>query len=257
MSKKYDYVLLTSVDIYLFPILSYGWKRKLSVIDHSVGKIASNKLYRRLWRICSSKVKLFVFEPFIKEMVDEMRIRKQTFVVRHPAYLSEKPRKSACFSSEKTVVFAPSSSNDESFICELMEYGIPRDIKVIIKSQCHQVKSESLLCYNGMLSEDDYCRYTEEASWILLPYGEDYNYRISGVLFDAAIMQKKILIDGKNTLREYQKIFPQQTSVFYSIDEMFSNMQDTNKNSNIDDYDLSAYCVTAISNELELAMKTT
>ncbi len=82
--SQYDLVLITSIDIFLFSILSHFIKGNIAVVDHDIGQIKEKKMYRLAWTMCSKKMKVVVLEEYIKDMFLSIFPSKKVFVVRHP-----------------------------------------------------------------------------------------------------------------------------------------------------------------------------
>lgn len=235
MKNKYDRVIITCIDIYSFWFLSWLYNKKVLVIDHGIGNVKDNTIYRCLWRLTNPSVKLIVLEEYIKDMV-EASLYRNVYLLKHPlpqvcpsAIVEENSvvkGNLSIFNNKENVsiVYAPSSGNDLGFMEELCHTKIPKLIRVIAKSS-FAYESAQLKIYNLYITDDEYNYYLDNSDFILLPYPSSYNYRISAVLFEALVRGKRVLVWENNTLKYYSMIFPEQVFSFTDIADLFEKVE--------------------------------
>ena len=217
-SKSYDCMVFTSVDINAFSIMSHFIPRQTIVFDHGISNIDTNYFYRLRWKATSRKVKLAVFEEYINHMAKNHLKRKNIFTIHHPL-----PRISNVKTKEhdnNIYIYAPSASNNFDFVGQLLESNIPDGMQFLIKG-LKNVKKKGIEVYSNRITNEQYTYYLSMADYILIPYYENYNYKQSGVMFEALQLNKKVLLLNNNTLNNYKNKFPEMIILFDNIQEMF------------------------------------
>ena len=206
--NNYDFVLFTSIEITSFVLLSMFFNEKTAIVDHNIGKIKKSNLYNLSWRLCNNKIKIVVLEDFIRDMVLSEIPTKKVFVVHHPL-----PSQTMIYTNlpkdDKIVVFAPSNSNDEGILEQVVKEKMSSKIFVYAKSHKLRYKTKNIEISPDFISNEMYSELMGKADFILLPYESSYNYRISAVLFEAIVRNKKVILLNNNTLSFYKDIFPQ------------------------------------------------
>lgn len=237
---EYDAVLLTSVDLYTFLLISRNLSTRYIVMDHSIGDVVDNRLYRQAWKYVNKSVRLIVFEDYIKEMVNTILPGRLTYTVKHPLPVWDYPIDNKKNCSEDIEIISPSLSNDSSFTRLLEDTEMPDGIHITIKVNREPVKRTWLTEYNNHIPEQNYINGIASADYVLLPYDKKYNYRYSGVLLEAIQLNKRVLILNNNTLRNYIYIFPNHIILIDSVDDMLQKVF-SNKDKNVSPPDLSDY----------------
>lgn len=217
--KKYDGIIITCIDVYSFMLISWLFSTKTCVVDHGIGNIEKNKVYKWCWLLISKKIRIIVLEDFIELMVRKNLHNRNVYVVRHPLPVIHH-HKIEIEKENEILIFAPSASNDEEFFDEIMQLKIPNDVTIIAKSNKSQYTSKNLIIYKGYISTDEYNHYISACDYILLAYDRTYNYRISAVLFEAVQLGKRVLLLSNNTLSYYAEIFGEDVLLFDTPQKM-------------------------------------
>lgn len=247
--KKYDFVLFTSIEIYSFTIFSFLFNKKYIIIDHGIGNVFTNKYYRKAWKLCNDNISLIVLEEFIKDAIIEKLPLKKIFVVKHPLPTLKNVNNNTNISNELITIFAPSNSNNKEYINSLLNMNLSNNIRIFVKSNGFEYKRENMIITNQYISSKVYEEYMFNSQFILLPYDPTYNYRISAVLFEAIILNKKILLLNNNTLNYYFKIFPNNIILIDYNDNLESVVNSHIYSSSSSKPNLELYQSEAISNE--------
>ena len=218
-ANQYDAILFTCIDVYSFAFISWLFNKNCYLVDHGIGGISDNIFYRLGWRLISKKLHIIVLEQFIKDMVVNILPKRNIHVVRHPLPILKQNDSSFRERGSTILLFAPSASNDDIFLHNLCNYKLS-DMNVVAKSNSFKFKTEHVTIYNDYLTNDEYNYYLSNSNFILLPYSQSYNYRISAVLFEAMIMGKPVALLSNNTLKYYADIFRGKICLFSSVEEM-------------------------------------
>jgi|GEM_PF-4533884 len=221
-AREFDAVVLTSVDVYSFALFSGRIQAgRYIVMDHAIGTLQVSRLYREAWKRVGKKVKLIVFEDYIREMALRWLPDCKVFRVPHPLAVQESALREAPPRDGVIRVFAPSASNDAAFVAELEKSDIPPNMAFRVKiGRENDVVKPGLTEYHARVSEQEYLDAFAAADYIMIPYGPEYNYRYSGVLLEAVQMNKKVLLLGNNTLAVYKDVFPGHVFLFGSAAEL-------------------------------------
>jgi hypothetical protein len=237
IAKEYDAVLFTSVDIISFAPVSFLYKGNYNVVDHGIGSVNTSKIYRHAWKLCSHRIKLLVLEKFIKDMIKSFDPRRNVYVVHHP--IPDKLDITKDASDDQIFIFAPSASNNKKFIEELKRINLPTSMRILIKGK-EEYDKGGLKIYNNRITDEEYSSYLSQADYVLLAYEDDYDYRTSAVLFEAARQNIPVIILDNNTLRNYKEVFSDNVFLVRSAMEMIEIAEDHVNDTRIP-YDLSEY----------------
>lgn len=228
ISNKYDYLLFTSIEPLSFSMASKFNRQSVIFLDHSIATVSSNRIKRLFWKQINSKYIAMVMEQYIKEYLQRIKIKNEIIIIPHPIpeinFVENHKNK---IKTNDMIIFAPSESNDEMFIDELIKKSNEiKNYKIIIRSSKQKYKSENLEVYNNRISDELYYFYIFNSQFILLPYDENYNFRVSGVFFEAIMAKKKCLINSNNTLSFYKNQYPKITEIFNSVDGFLDLLKD-------------------------------
>lgn len=250
VKRNYDAVFITCVDIYSYAFISWLLGNNIYVVDHGIGSLVDNKLYKLAWKITCKHTNIITLEGFIKQMVKKDLGRSNVFVVKHP--LPEKKQETNRQEGYKThyLIFAPSASNDESFLHKLSESVIPSTISIVAKSNSFEFDNGIVKIYNKYLPKSEYDYLLSNADYILLPYEPSYNYRISAIMFEALCMGTPILLLNNNTLKNYGEIFKERVHLFEDVEDMLGIIGCSSEFNCTDD-DLDDYSDISIANSIK------
>ena len=246
--KKFDHIIFTSTDIYTFFPLSYLFNNKCSVIDHGIGFI-SDFSYRTIWTLTNKKINLIVMEEWIKDYVEKELKSRNIFVVKHPLPHIDR----SCIMPDNSCpsVFAPSNSNDESYLLSLTKMSSRTPLTIYAKSRKTEFLRDGICISCKYISNEVYRQYLTNAKYILLPYEDNYNYRISAVLFESIILNKHIILLNNNTLKNYIKIFPGHITLINREDNLYDIIDKISDNDIKMEADLSTYNSIGIADSLQ------
>ncbi|MEK4293551.1 hypothetical protein [Paenibacillus sp. FSL R5-0914] len=221
--EKYDLIFFSSVDIISFSIATRFLKQRCVFVDHAISDINYSLLKRIAWKNLSKKLELIVLEPYIKEyMINEVGIRNKVWIIPHPLPKIQVKKNFDSLKDESKIIFAPSLSNDENFIRSIINCHeeIPENTKIIFKSKHFEVKLKKIEVYNSRITDEEYFDTMAKSSYILLPYDDKYNFKTSGILFEAAEMNLPILLQTNNTLKYYADSYPDKIVTFNNVKDL-------------------------------------
>lgn len=217
LSKKYDYVFFSSIDIFSFLVFSYLFNEKTIVVDHNIGHIETSKWYRFFWKITNPKINLIVMEPYIKEMAEKY-LKRKIHVLKHPLPII--PKYPNTIQNNKFIhVFAPGYCNDNKIVETIIKYDWPANIRITIRGK-NQKEIGNVRVYCNFITDDEYYSLFTSADFILIPYGNDYNYKSSAVLHEAFVLNKNVFVFSNNTLKKYASVYPRKVVAIDSLSQM-------------------------------------
>jgi len=234
----YDFIFISSYETISF---SVSWPRNIKsrviVLNHNNLDELSNKLKYIFFKFTPKYVEHAVFEDYIRNyLLKRIKIPNKVWVIHHPIDISKnndyKKIKNKFFPEEKVmdkIIFAPSGSNDENFIKQIVSLQRKENFlgsmsfKLIMKSKELDYRENNLIIIKKYLSYEEYISYFKDAWLILLPYPEDFCYRISGVLFDCFIFKKKFIASSLFIFKYYLDKYPGIGKIYHDINE-FQNI---------------------------------
>lgn len=205
--------------------------------DHEIGNIPQSRVKRWFFTNINKQYDFIAFEDYIKDYaLHQLHIKNRIWVIRHPlpaisADHKDTVRSSTGIMSEsdsKHILFAPALSNSVEFIDFLIQSGnkIPEHVKIVIRSRQKSFSSASLNVYSKRLSKEEYVSVMAGCTAVLIHYGDEYNYRTSGVLYEAVRLRKPVYMYCSNTLEYYARKYSDIIFPFYSGEEFFAKMKD-------------------------------
>lgn len=233
--KHYDIIFFSSMEPISFFFSTLRLRKRYLFVDHGIGQINDSKVKRFFWKNINNKAEPIVMEKYIKKFLKkEIKIKNKVWVLPHP--LPKLNIKETSTPYKRKIIFAPSGSNNEEFISFLIS-NVDRinNYKVIIKSKNKILEHPNLKVYNDRITNKEYYSFMKNSSYVLLPYEDHYNYRVSGVLFEAVKLNKPIIINSNNTLKYYTDKYPKSVLSFKDFEEFFIMLKKIKNEKNIID----------------------
>lgn len=204
-------ILLMSYDIIVFYLLRRKMqltKNDVLLFSHSnVDDYRRSKIKRFLYNRVSKKTKTIVYEQFILDYLKD-HYDTDSYVVRHTLnnykkFFSDTIDDSLCSFVKKddamTIVSLSGNAIEKGIIEELIEldengYLATNSIRLYIKYNSCEYKSNNLWITKTYLNDGEYAYLVDQSTYMLLCYNsESYQYRVSGVYFDALTFEKPII----------------------------------------------------------------
>jgi len=232
---SYDLIFISSYETISFAL---AWPRamraRVLILNHNNLDELKDFLKKFFFKKIPKYVEHIVFEEYMKEhIVENIRISNKIWVIHHPIAVDKvqdyqqlsksKISKGAFLNS--LLIFAPSTSNDENFISQLInlqkEEGFLNStaFRLLMKSKQSEYQDDHLIVTKKYFTYKEYLTYLGNASLLLLPYPKDFKYRISGVLFDAFAFKKKIIASSIPIFNYFVGKYPFVGKIFNNIQE--------------------------------------
>ncbi len=222
-ASHYDRIFFSSIEVYSFMLATrFCQNKNIYFVDHGVYRIKNkltNFFYKNVLNSCINNIAL---EEYIQNYLLDRGVKTNISVIHHPIPAFPTTKWQSLQNKPAYEVFAPSSSNDETFISTLIEKRgkISSNIRMTIRSHHNHCSHNNLIVYNNRISREEYNRRFSEADFILVPYEDTYNYRTSAILFESLGMGKRVLLWGNNTLKNYFDGYPNCVCIFDNIDDL-------------------------------------
>lgn len=210
-----DFIIIMSFDILVQSIwlkVNYfkikKWNNKTRYLCHSnIDELESSLLKRLFFNIGMKKCRFLTYEEYINSFfVEKYGVESTTLHHNINEYKIDFDKNNVSkliwqfSSSEMLKIIAPSSNEiKDSVIEELIQldkngYLSNKNVFFFLKYKKKKYHSKNLWLSGDYLSDDDYSCLFENADFIYLPYDvSSYNYRVSGVYFDAITFVKPII----------------------------------------------------------------
>ncbi len=225
--KKYNAVIISGYDTIslAFGLFINSIPLPVYVINHNNIDQLESITKKFLYKNMSKKVYHIVFEKFIKDyLTNKIGINSErVYVVKHP--LSHNMYKKESESSN--LIIGISNSNDEDFIKEIVDYeykfGFCRrnKIEMVLKSKTNiQFDNGYLKVIKGFLTSQEYSDYYDNSKIVLVPFTNEFKYRVSGTLLDALTSNKFVVGNNILLMKEFERKFKNICYTYSSIKEL-------------------------------------
>jgi len=224
---NYDIVFFSSIEIISFCLSTINPKTKYVFVDHAITTIDKNKIKRFFWKHINKNIDAIVMENYIKNFLEnKIKIKNKIWLLKHPLPFIEHFKSKKLDKINEKFIYAPSGSNDEEFINYLINNeNYIENFKIIIKSKTVNYNSPNLFVFNNRISESEYYNYMLNCSFVLLPYGDDYNYRVSSIFFEAIQLNKVVLLNSNNSLKYYSERYPHTVLKYNSYSDFIKTIK--------------------------------
>jgi hypothetical protein len=231
--EKYDLIIFSSVEIISFSIATLGVRSRYAFVDHGISDVVNSFLRKFFWMHLNHNAEIIVMESYIKSYLNELTKKKnKIWVIPHPLpskrhNINDDDLYNKQKTQNLTILFAPGLSNDEGFIEFLIQNQkrIPDSYKIIIRSKKSELRFNNLEVYRDRINDDVYIDTIKKSTYILLPYYERYNFRNSGVLYEAAFYRKPMIVNNVNTLNYYYIKYPEAMVLFKGGEEFLNLLE--------------------------------
>lgn len=207
---RYDYVVFSSYDILSLYFLSIK-RSNIFIINHNNVDQLDSKIKLYLTRHLPAQYVHIALNEYMETKLKELLPGK---IVRHVPHgflePSKKTIKPLFVEEGSKFVFCPVNRNfDEELVYELIHSSLLNDflreneITIYVKSQLSK-ESKGNIQVIGMLTDEEYNYMLTNAMAVLLPYGEEFRYRCSGILFECVARNTPIIATEREALKIYQ-----------------------------------------------------
>lgn len=241
--KKYDKVIFLSYDI--LSLFIFRTELKVFLINHNNVDQLDNKIKLFLTKHLPKNFSHIVLNEYMRERVKSLMPETETIYIPH-GYLiptSCHCRPSFIKTGEK-FLFCPVNRNYNAtivseIVCstEFNKFLVDNGIILYIKPQMIGESNRNIRILQ-YLNDEEYNYMISYAIATLLPYGDSFKYRCSGILFECVARNTPILA----TDCEAMKIYKDDINIHYfnNVQTLISSIQtiQSNKNSN---YNINKY----------------
>ncbi len=227
---KPDYIFVASFDTIAFKFGRFLFgKTENMYLLHTINiDELSNNIKKKIFNMYKNKVKHIVFEQYMKEhLIANIGIDPgRVFVIPHP--LNDNTQTKTKEIEYKCVGL--SNSNNEEFIANIIKHEQKEQIfkknskRVVLKSKEKEFDNGYLKVIKGFLDKNIYDEYINNAECILIPFPENFTYRMSGTLIDAFSNNKIVLGNNIPIINEYARRYPNICKIFENEAEMINKI---------------------------------
>lgn len=188
-SNKDDVFFLSYDTVALwFSLLFFNFK-KIYVFEHNnIDQLKSSYIKLLFYRLLSRKVTSYVFEDYIGANIKE-RYCRDFKVYQHPLF---KVDSKSVFNHRKKYIFLPSSDVSSASFNLVYEFAKYHDLDVITKKHAFlsSINSEFVFQHDYF---ENYDAVFDSAEFVAVV--NDFNYRVSGVFYEAVANSKNIIMN--------------------------------------------------------------
>jgi len=202
------------VNIHLFILLKYFFKKEVYVIEHNTVNEGGSGIVSYIKRVARQAqaliIKSIVFEEYIGRYLQKVYGFKYT-VVSHPIILSLDEGGAKC----RFDIFSPSGSTPFDVHVFLSKYSVLANASVCVKDEGIETFSELFIQKRYF---DDYDTYMLSAKIIII--GAEFEYRVSGVFYEALATSAYIVMKKCKFSINVIKKFPEKIRIYDDFSEL-------------------------------------
>lgn len=211
--ELYDFIIISSYDALTFWMMPtiHG---KIFIFNHNNIARFDNKLEKWCAMQIPKNVTHLVFNDYMKRRMLELGFDKVE-VIQHGFESKEKETNllSSKYLNEvfSKVIFIPSSNSSDAKLIQtlintskMQEELMKHNAVLILKGKYDQPFTKNVKVIDGWLMKEEYDYLFIRADLILSLYHDNFNYRVSGVLFECIANNKRCLLKDTPNFRTYQ-----------------------------------------------------
>lgn len=226
--KGFDYIIFLSYEtISMSLALNTSSKLPVLLFEHNnIDQLLTSSIKSFFYKMIPKYALHIVYETYISNFI-KVTYSKSTAVVNHPHYLKNKIEKNDVNNKDQLTIFAPSSTYNDEILEYLIRYSKQNNYMLISKGP-KEISEENLIIspffnnYDDLMKQSDFIFITNT-----------FNYRVSGVLYEALGNHKRVLGMQCKYLSEMQKRYPLLIKAINNFEE--NKLLTKNHDSNIDE----------------------
>lgn len=186
-----------------FSLLFFRFKNVYVFEHNNIDQLKSSIIKRFFYRLLSKKVTSYVFEDYIGAYIKEEYCRNFK-VYQHPLFIVNSE---SVFEHRRKYIFLPSSDVSSKSFYLLCEFAKQYDLDIITKKHPFLSSLNSDFIFQHDYFENyDQVFYSSEFVAVV----NDFNYRVSGVFYEAVATSKKIIMNrtpfSEYVFEKYEKV---------------------------------------------------
>lgn len=228
--NHYDYIIFSSYDI--LSLCFFRFKHKILLINHNNVDQFNSKIKLYLTKKLPLNYEHIVLNEYMGSNLIDFLSNKVVKYIPHgflePSFKMRRPE--IVIEGEK-FIFCPVNRNYDKFLIENLihsnifnNYLEQNNITLLVKKQLIEYPKRNIKIV-GILDDEEYNYMLSNALAVLLPYGEDFKYRCSGILFECVARNTPIIATPREALKIYENnirivFFEDDKSLIMSIKEL-------------------------------------
>ena len=223
-TTDFDGVVFLSYDV--LSLFVYRISGRVYLINHNnVSQINDSKIKLMLTRSLPSNYIHVALNQQMERRIKELLPSKDVVYIPHGYMVDDgKDRKPRYLLGDERFLFCPVNNNyNQDFVKKLLSSHLLQDflsknsIKIITKEKLLQGENNNqVLGIRGRFSEEEYRYLMRNAKAIILPYGENFKYRCSGIFFECVANDNVVI----STAIPDMEIFANQAKIIFFYDEL-------------------------------------
>lgn len=237
--RDYDLIFLSSYEEFSTYISLINYK--LILVNHNNIRRLDNPFKFIIFKKLTNNNINIVFENYIKIYLENFGL-KNINIVSHglpkpmPEIVDinlETNNLINNLSRFNKIIFSPSSSSssleDLASNKIFISYLEKNKIVLILKDNFKNYFSDNIIVINNFLTDPEYNYLFKISNLILIPYSKQFNFRVSGILFECFSNKKMCLVSDISAFRQYQNYFNYEpyfkdvSSLIQRIDKLIVN----------------------------------
>jgi len=241
LRRKINYSAFDLVVIPTYDILSFFLFRinnKTILINHNNVSQLDNRVKLWLTKTLPNHYVHVALNELMKDRLGYLLQGKRIYHIPHGIpYLDRQETRPAFIEDEKPFIFCPINSNyDYSFLQsvfsseDLKAYIESRGIILFVKKSMGLITNSSNIIDLSVLSDADYNYMLSHSKAVILPYGIDFKYRCSGILFECVNFNTPVLATEIDDLLLYKGVI--NIDYFHDVSSLIKELDNCMYNKN-------------------------
>lgn len=241
-AEVYDAVIFITYGIK--SLFFYRSKKRIILVNHDNVSILGSidkLLMRLLPRNYEHVVLTTDARQFLQGIIPNVRI---TYIPHGFLEIEGNVKKPPYIRTDAKFLFCPVNSDYDDNLLHVVldsdvlhEYIRSKNIYIVIKSKVYNHPSNHIICVDNKIPDEEYRYLIMNSIAVVLPYNKDYQYRTSGILFEALGARTAVIASKIDSMMYYQDMMNIR---FFDDTKSFVQALDCLSTNNIN-YDLSIF----------------
>lgn len=235
--NQYDYIVFSSYDI--LSLFVFRLKQKVFIINHNNVDQFNSKIKLYFTKLLPSNYEHIALNVYMERKLNEYLPDKKVRYIPHGYWeASSKMRKPEMLKEGERFIFCPVNRNHDVMLMNNIIHSSlfnssleQKNINLYVKSQLLNVSKGNIKTI-GMLDDDEYNYMLTKAVAVLLPYGEEFKYRCSGILFESVARNTPIIATPREALKIFENII--NINFFNNDESLIITLENLQKQISID-----------------------
>jgi glycosyltransferase involved in cell wall biosynthesis len=221
---KVDLVIFFSYETVSLSLASFFFSSPVLAFNHYNVDDFSNEILKSRIKFflishLAQKVALVSLEDFITDHLKTVGLKNKLFTLPHPILDDIVEKYTRMWSNtnhdsrehkEYYVIFIPSGSSSKNFLNNFFSQEMV-GLKIYAKYD-KQIKTDAIQT-KPFFDDEEYYKIMKSCDFVFIPFNENFNYRVSGVFYEAVSFGKHVLVTNSKFSEFMKEKYPYLVSI--------------------------------------------